>query len=127
MELLHDLFVKDQQDAAKKLSGDQSHAMVMDLVADRDWYERLIVTPLRCKAFFGLKPTDREKAITQAKQAAYATLAEDAARAAAGSNLSEAVDAEVEALIIEGGKEVLKLEEVGDEWMKSSQIRLKDT
>jgi hypothetical protein len=74
-----------------------------------------------------LKPTDREKAITQAKQAAYATLAEDAARAAAGSNLSEAVDAEVEALIIEGGKEVLKLEEVGDEWMKSSQIRLKDT
>jgi hypothetical protein len=37
MELLHDLFVKDQQDAAKKVSGDQSHAMVMDLVADREW------------------------------------------------------------------------------------------
>jgi hypothetical protein len=121
MELLHDLFVKDQQDAAKKLSGDQSHALVMDLVADRDWYERLIVTPLRCKAFFGLKPTDQKKTITKAKQAAAATVAEAATRATAtagarGDALLEAeVDDEIEALIIEGEKEVCELEEEGDE------------
>ena len=52
MELLHELYEKYQQDAAKKLSGYQAHAIVMQVVAAKDWYEKLIITPIRCKVFF---------------------------------------------------------------------------
>ena len=52
-------------DKSKKVSADRAHVVITEQTAKRDWYERLICTVARVKAFFAMTPTKMRELISK--------------------------------------------------------------
>jgi uncharacterized protein with von Willebrand factor type A (vWA) domain len=69
LKVLKQLFDLGRTDKSKRISADRAHVIVMEQVAARNWYEKMIFTVARIKVFYSSTPAKMADQIRKSEEA----------------------------------------------------------
>jgi hypothetical protein len=67
LKTLEELFQKGNRQKLSRISADRARAVIVEGLAEFEWYERAVVTEAKIKAYFGTTLTSRKKLLADAE------------------------------------------------------------
>lgn len=65
LQLLKSLYDEGNKEKAHRISADRACRLIHETVAAEDWYEQVVVTESKIKAFFAMSPRNQQRAIDE--------------------------------------------------------------